>query len=78
MSDHHPQLDIWEEPLPPAEFDRLVQKAIADLDGPEGDEMAAFMEWFTRRYPTPLERLRYTTRKYREWSRTRGILANPR
>jgi hypothetical protein len=78
MSDHEQPDNIWEEPLPPEEFERLVHRAIADLDGPEGEEMAAFMDWFKRRYPTALERLRYTTRKYREWSKTRGVLVNPR
>jgi hypothetical protein len=25
------------------------------------------VEWFCRRYPTPLDRLRYVTRAYRRW-----------
>lgn len=66
--------NVWEEKLATAEFDRLVRAAIAELDGPEGDEMRSLMAWFVRRYPTPLDRLRYSTRKHKEWSRTRGRL----
>ncbi len=69
--------DVWEEPLPPEELERLVRRARADLDGPEGEEMLAHMRWFMRRYPTPLDRLRHSTRKFKERSRTRGI-ARPR
>lgn len=72
-----PPRDVWEEPLPPEEFERLVRRALADLDGPEGEEMLAHMRWFMRRYPTLLDRLRYSTRKFKEWSKTRGI-ARPR
>lgn len=63
---------FWERPLPPDEFDRLLRKALDELDGPEGDEMRAHMEWFKRRYPTALDRLRYSTRMYKQWMRTRG------
>ncbi len=77
MSDERPR-SIWEEPLPADEFERLLRRAISDLDGQEGEEMRAFMAWFVHRYPTPLERLRFTTRKYKEWSRTRGIVQHPR
>ena len=69
--------DVWETPLPPEEFERLVARALADLDGADGEEMAAFMAWFKRRYPTPIERLRYCTAETRKWSKTRGI-ARPR
>ena len=64
---------VWEKPLPPDEFERLLARALAELDGPEGDEMAAFMAWFRRRYPTPLERLRFSTRQYRQSIKHRGI-----
>lgn len=66
-------LNIWEEPLPREEFERLVQMAIEELDGPEGEEMLAFMAWFKRRYPTPLDRLRYSTRKYKQWMKARAF-----
>ncbi len=70
--------DVWDEPLPSEEFERLVRLAIAELDGPEGETMKSFMAWFKRRYPTPLERLRFSTHQYRKWMRSRGILTNPR
>jgi hypothetical protein len=76
MSSDHPR-DVWEETLPAEEFERLVRQALADLDGSEGEEMRAHMRWFLRRYPTPLDRLRYSTRKYKEWSKTRGIARRP-
>lgn len=67
---------IWDRPLPSDEFERLLARALADLDGPEGAEMAAFMAWFRRRYPTPLERLRFSTRQYRQSIKRRGIARN--
>lgn len=70
--------DPWEEPLPPEEFQRLVAQAVAELDGPEGEEMAAFMAWFKRRYPRPLERLRFSTLQYKQSMRIRGIVTCPR
>lgn len=69
---------VWDEPLPLDEFERLLARALDDLDGPEGEEMASFMAWFKRRYPTPLERLRFSTRQYKQSSRLRGIITNPR
>jgi len=64
----------WEAKLPTPEFERLLATALAELDGREGEEMLAFMAWFNRRYPTPLERLRFTTREWRRSNATRGIL----
>jgi hypothetical protein len=62
-----PMVDaIWDVPLSPAEFARRESAARASLDGAEGAEMLAYKEWFLRRYPTPLERLRYCRRKFRE------------
>ncbi|MBX3197150.1 MAG: hypothetical protein KF894_03250 [Labilithrix sp.] len=60
------------------EFERRLALALAELDTAELDEIRAHIRWFRRRYPTPLERLRYARRKYAEWSRTRGILSRPR
>ena len=68
----------WEKPLPVDEFERLVARALDDLDGPEGEEMASFMAWFKRRYPTPLDRLRFSTRQYRQSMKLRGIVTKPR
>ena len=67
---------IWEKPLSSDEFERLLTRALADLEGPEGAEMAAFMAWFRRRYPTPLDRLRFSTRQYRQSIKHRGIARN--
>jgi len=68
------EASVWEQPMAPDEFERLVARALQDLDGPEGQEMTAFMAWFKRRYPTPLERLRFTTRHYKQSIRRRGVL----
>lgn len=70
---------LYEYPdVAPEEFDRRVKLAFAELDGPEAEEIRAHIRWFRRRYPTPLDRLRYARRKYQDWSKTRGILVNPR
>jgi hypothetical protein len=61
-----PDDTFWEAPIPPADFARRVQDTLASLAGPEGDDMRAMLAWFTRRYPTPLERLAYIRRKTRE------------
>lgn len=54
---------IWEAPLPPEEFARRLALARAELDGPEGENIQSLITWFNRRYPTPLDRLRYARRK---------------
>lgn len=54
---------IWDAPMDPQEFARREALGRAALSGPEGDEMRAFHEWFCRRYPTPLARLRYMRRQ---------------
>lgn len=54
---------IWDQPLSADEFARLERLGVAALDGDEGAEMRAFHEWFCRRYPTPLARLRYVRRQ---------------
>lgn len=56
-------LRLWEEPLPPEEFEARLARARAELDGPEGERIREYIEWFQRRYPTPLDRLRYNRRK---------------
>ncbi|CAN5922714.1 hypothetical protein BH11MYX4_BH11MYX4_12350 [soil metagenome] len=62
----HAVESCWDVPLPPAEFAEREAHARASLAGSEGEEMRAYMEWFLRRYPTPLARLRYCRRKLRE------------
>lgn len=56
--------ELDERELTPAEFDVLVQRALSDEA--ELEERAALVAWFTRRYPTPRERLAYARRKYRQ------------
>lgn len=49
------------------------EEARAYLDTPvTEEERAAVLDqvrWFTRRYPTPLERLAYVRRAWRRWAR---------
>jgi hypothetical protein len=52
--------------LPPAEADAYLREPVTD------EERAGVLEqvrWFTRRYPTPLERLAYITRASARWRR---------
>jgi hypothetical protein len=69
MSDVPPELD---GPLPPAEFQRRLAMIEARMrDDPEaGEETRELVLWFTRRYPSLVERCRYATRKHRELSRS--------
>lgn len=60
------------------EFERRLVLAIAELDTEELEELRAHIRWFRRRYPNPLDRLRYARRKYDDWARTRGVLVHPR
>lgn len=64
--------DVYDEKLSSAEFDRRLDAALAALDGPEGDDIRELIAWFLRKYPTPLERLAYARRKYREAMALRG------
>jgi hypothetical protein len=60
------------------EFERRVKLAIDELEGPLLEDLRSHIRWFKRRYPTPLDRLRYMRRKNDDWAKTRGILTNPR
>ena len=63
----HPSIAaLWNEPLPPDEFDRRVRAAIAELDGDEYENVASLVRWFLRRYPTARDRLRFARRRYAE------------
>jgi hypothetical protein len=53
--------DVYEQELAPDEFERRLQTALAD--SALVAERAALIDWFTRRYPTPLERLAYARRR---------------
>jgi hypothetical protein len=61
-----------------AEINRLVspEEARAYLDREITDqermEVRALVDWFTRRYPTPLERLAYVRRAYARWREAAG------
>jgi len=60
---------LYLAPLPPEEFERRVRASIAELDGPEGENLGELIDWFLRRYPTPAERLAYGRRAYARWLR---------
>ncbi len=61
--------NVYDERLPPAEFERLLALALAELDGPEGEEIRSQLAWFQRKYPTALDRLAYVRRKMAELAR---------
>lgn len=65
---------VYEASLPAEEFEQRLAAARAELAGGEGDDMRAFVAWFVKRYPHPLDRLRYSRRKYREAEAMRGIV----
>lgn len=64
---------LYEMPLPPAELESRLRDAMAEMNGPEGARIREYVAWFVRRYPTPLERLAYARRKYREAMRTQAL-----
>jgi hypothetical protein len=64
---------FYDTPLSREEFDARLKDALAEMDGPGGAEISDYIEWFLRRYPTPLARLKYARRKYAEAMRTRGL-----
>lgn len=64
-----PAAAAWLTPLEPSEFRRRLEAALAELNGPEGENLASLIRWFSRRYPTAGERLRYARRKHDEWRR---------
>jgi hypothetical protein len=68
----------YDDPLPPDEFERRLEEALKSAHGPEGDEMRELVGWFLRRYPAPLDRLRYARRKYEEAMRLRGRVTGGR
>lgn len=66
-------LATHDDPMPSAEFDALLKRALAELDGEEGEHLAELITWHCRRYPTPLERLRHASRMVRQWTRAPKI-----
>jgi hypothetical protein len=63
---------LWLDPLPAAEFESRLRTAIAELDGPELENLAALIRWFNRRYPTMKERSAYVRRRYASAVRLSG------
>jgi hypothetical protein len=60
---------LSERQLSPEEFAALVA---APIEADERERMQALIDWFCRRYPTPLERLAYVRRATRRWLATQG------
>ena len=52
--------------LSPQEARERLAMAMRELDGEELDNLRNLIDWFARRYPTALERLRYLRRKNAE------------
>ena len=48
---------------------RYLAAPVSDL---ERREVLALVEWFSRRYPTPLARLAYARTAYTRWRQTSG------
>ena len=61
----------YDDVLPAEEFERRLAQALASARGAEGEDMRELIAWFQRRYPRPLDRLRYARRKYEEAQRLR-------
>ena len=64
----------YDDVLPPEEFERRLAAALESFRGPEGAQIEELIEWFLRRYPEPLDRLRYARRKYEEVKRMRNAV----
>ncbi len=63
---------LYLDPLPPEEFERRVRASLAELEGPELENLQELIAWFQRRYPTAKERLSYARRAYARWVRATG------
>jgi hypothetical protein len=57
---------IAERQLTAEEFDTYVR---APMSAAERQEILESVAWFTRRYPTPGERLAAARRAYKQWAR---------
>ena len=64
--------EIAERLLTAEELDAYVQAPMSEA---EREEILASVKWFTKRYPTPGERLAAARRAYQQWSQSmpRGI-----
>lgn len=61
---------ILEEELSTEEFDERTRRIRADE--PDLEEVRSLIAWFTRRYPTPFDRLTYVRRKVKALRATYG------
>jgi hypothetical protein len=66
---------LYEARVPPEEYEARLKRAEEDMKGEEGVEIREMIAWFLRRYPDPLDRLRYIRRKVAEANALRGIAA---
>ncbi|MES1164534.1 MAG: hypothetical protein ABUR63_02150 [Verrucomicrobiota bacterium] len=57
---------LSERRLTPEEWDAYVNQPVT---AEEEREMRELLSWFSRRYPTPADRLRYARRAYQRWAR---------
>lgn len=55
---------IYNQPLSPKEFE---ERLVAAMTPEQNEERKALIAWFTCRYPTPMERLKYVTARSRQW-----------
>ncbi len=59
--------ELAERPLTREEWE--ARRSVPTTDE-ERAEINALIDWFTRRYPTPAERLAYARRAYKRWARS--------
>jgi hypothetical protein len=65
--DRNPRIrELVDRSLSPAEVRAWLDTPISSA---EREEVLALVAWFTRRYPTPIERLAYVRQAYARWSR---------
>ena len=57
---------LAERRLSPEEFEAYVRAPMSEA---EREEILASIAWFTRRYPTPGERLAAARRAYAQWAK---------
>ena len=66
---------LSERRLSREEVEAALRTPISDS---EREEILALVAWFRRRYPTPLDRLRYVRRAYRRWQSALESTDQPR
>jgi hypothetical protein len=58
---------IYDAELPVDEVRELLRRELEDEEAMAA--LDAHIDWFVRRYPTPLDRLRYAARMLRAWTK---------